>query len=145
MVSMTFLAATTRSGLSQTSITDSKVGSLGAPSMFTLASAGLTFQTWHYASYVRTPVQTAPPAVLARPRAGLQGQTPSAANPLPQTTATVPSTTRLAPHVPRVAGSSSKLNTNVASPLATAVDRTKPRKKRFRSQAGAIDAGSKHF
>ena len=123
------VAATTRAGLSQTSITDSKVGSLGAPSMFTLASAGLTFQTWHYASYLRTPVQTAPPAALARPRAGLPGQAPSAASPVPQTTATVPSTTRLAPHVPRVAGSSSRLNTNVAPPLATAVDRTKPRKK----------------
>jgi hypothetical protein len=123
------VAARTRAGLSQTSIADSKVGSLGAPSMFALASAGLTFQTWHFANYVRAPVQTAPPVVLARPRAGLQGQAPSAASPVPQTTAAVPSTTRLAPHVPRVAGSSSRLNTTVAPPLATAVDRTKPRKK----------------
>ena len=109
-------------------IVDSEVR-MSAPSMFASASAGLTFQTWHYGippsrRTLRGSAPFARSVALARPRSGLVGQTSSAA------VLSRPPTGSIQRSTPRSAtGSPSKPNPNSAEPSSMAADQAKPRKK----------------
>jgi uncharacterized caspase-like protein len=107
-----------------------------APSMFAAASAGLTFQTWHYGLPAvrktrRVLVQTGASAAATPSQNGTPAQMPRAANPSPQPTAGVPrSTPRSAALSPTgLIGGPQKPNINAAAPSSLAGDQVKQHRK----------------
>jgi len=107
-----------------------------APSMFASASAGLTFQTWHYGlpplrKTRRALVQTGASAAVASSQNGSPAQMPRAANLSPQPTASTPrSTPRSAALSPTaLIGSAPKSNANAAAPSSPTVDQVKQHRK----------------
>jgi uncharacterized caspase-like protein len=104
---------------------------ISAPSMFASASAGLTFQTWHYGipslrGNLRAPF--ARPAALARPRGVSEGQAPAILSPQPTGSIRRP-TPRSAALTPPVTGSLSGATPNSAEPSSIAAGQAGPRKK----------------